>query len=287
MGDEPSNLAAPGAAAYAEQQTAQAQSDSTASTKAAGGAPTMFFYVWTTLYIFILYQIGGPRSGENSFGSTKMYTAGYILITIVSQYLFNVGETKIHCGEPQWSNALFITVVPWIAVFGIVNLMLIVFPGWLSPFANTIGYGVAKLMGLDKVMREVFRPPSTEGATQSEDTVQRALAEVTTDPSLLFNQMPLDSAKFTTFRANTTTLQSQSALEIEWEKLHRLVWAKELTAWYVWYLLAGTLCVRMGISYMANSTCELSAATRQKIHDDYLASEAKALKGPGRQHIDQ
>lgn len=268
------------AAAFAEQQTAQVQTDSTKKTKAAGGAPTMFFYVWTTLYMFILFQTGGPKKGETQFGNTKMYTAGYILITVVAEYLFNVGETKTHCGEPQWTNALFVTVVPWIAVFGIVNLMLMVFPGWLSPFANTVGYGVAKLMGLDKLMRDVFERPST-GSGQ-DDQLKNALAEITSDPSLLFNQMPLDSAEFNSFKSNTQSLQSPNANPLDWEKLHRLVWAKELSSWYVWYMLAGTLCVRMGISYMANSTCELSAASRKKIHDDYIESEEKKIKDPGR-----
>ena len=277
MATQQPQLAAPSAAAFAEQQTAQAQSDSTKQTKAAGGAPTMFFYVWTTLYMFILFQTGGPKEGETQFGNTKMYTAGYVLITVVAEYLFNVGETKTHCGEPQWTNALFITVVPWIAVFGIVNLMLMVFPGWLSPFANTIGYGVAKLMGLDKTMREVFKVP--DQGTGGDAKLQNALAEITSDPSLLFNQMPLDSAEFSSFKSNTLSLQRAGPNPLDWEKLHRLVWAKELAAWYVWYLLAGTLCVRMGISYMANSTCELSAASRKKIHDDYIASEAKAIKG--------
>ena len=269
------------ASAYALQQTDVSKADTTKSTKSAGAAPTMFFFIWTTVYVFILYSTWNKDKDPN----IDLYTTLYILVTLVSQYFFNVGETKAHCGEAQWSTSILITVVPWIAVFGTLNLMLTVFPGWLSPFANTMGYGIAKLMGLDSKMKEMLAKSSVTGATGNNADLAQAIAHVRGDPSLIFNQIPSNPEQAKNFYENTSSLWDSTELASGQEGLNKLVYAKQLTSWYVWYLLAGALCIRMSISFMANSTCIRSVASRTKAHDDYMA-ELKKQPPTGPTHQD-
>ena len=75
------------ASAYALQQTDVSKADTTKSTKSAGAAPTMFFFIWTTVYVFILYSTWNQGKDPN----IDLYTTLYILVTLVSQYFFNVG----------------------------------------------------------------------------------------------------------------------------------------------------------------------------------------------------
>lgn len=265
------------ASAYALQQTDVSKADSTQATKSAGAAPTMFFFIWTTVYVFILYSTW--NAGEDT--NIDLYTTLYLLVTLVSQYFFNVGETKAHCGEAQWTNSIMITIVPWIAVFGSLNLMLTVFPGWLSPFANTMGYGIAKLMGLDSKMKEMLAKPPDAGSTGQNADLAQAIAHVRGDPSLIFNQIPSNPKQAKNFYENTSSLWDGSQPSTGKEQLNKLVYAKQLTSWYVWYLLAGTLCIRMSISFMANSTCVRSVESRTKSHDDYMAElKKKPPTGP-------
>ena len=44
------------------------------------------------------------------------------------------------------------TIIPWVLIFGVINIILIIFPGWISPFANTFGYGVMNLLGLKQLL---------------------------------------------------------------------------------------------------------------------------------------
>ena len=41
-----------------------------------------------------------------------------------------------------------VTIIPWVFVFASIIVLLMLLPSWLSPFSNTIGYFIAKVMGL-------------------------------------------------------------------------------------------------------------------------------------------
>ena len=48
------------------------------------------------------------------------------------------------------------TIIPWVFIFGVINLILIIFPGWLSPFANTFGYLAMKIFGLNDLLNSIL-----------------------------------------------------------------------------------------------------------------------------------
>jgi hypothetical protein len=54
---------------------------------------------------------------------------------------------------------MFVTLIPWLMLFGVLHLFLMIFPGWMAPFANTFGYLVAKLMVNAPVVLGISPPP--------------------------------------------------------------------------------------------------------------------------------
>ena len=48
--------------------------------------------------------------------------------------------TQVLCGSSQTKTAILFTFLPWLLVFGGLNIALLLFPSWLMPFSNTIGY---------------------------------------------------------------------------------------------------------------------------------------------------
>ena len=48
------------------------------------------------------------------------------------------------------------TLLPWIMIFCLLIILLLVFPGWLIPFSNTFGYGIAKIGGINKIFSEIL-----------------------------------------------------------------------------------------------------------------------------------
>ena len=74
-----------------------------------------------------------------SYRNTMLFGA-YVLIIIIGQFFINLNLTAQMCHKAQGYQTLTITVVPWMVIFGVFNLLLSFFPGWLKPFSNTFGY---------------------------------------------------------------------------------------------------------------------------------------------------
>ena len=109
----------------------------------------IFFVVITLLYFILKYYAKTPTM-------TKIWAGIYILFLIVGEYYINLMLTNDLCGSNQYGVALTVTLAPWLLIFGILNVILMVFPGWLSPFSNTFGYFITKLTGIGKFFNSIL-----------------------------------------------------------------------------------------------------------------------------------
>ena len=107
-----------------------------------------FFFIVTAIYCIINIFIGGGNTMQKI-----IMKACYIIIVVIGEYFINLNLSYQMCKVYQWQTILFITIVPWLLIFGVMHLFLTMFPGWLSPFSNTFGYLVVKLMGLPELMK--------------------------------------------------------------------------------------------------------------------------------------
>ena len=228
----------------------------------------MVFFILTTFYSVFSYVTNkGNKSNRNT-----TYFFIYVLLVVVTQYFINVSLTKTFCLQTQMSTSLQMTIIPWIAIFGVINLIILVFPGWLVPFANTFGYGFAKLLGLDNLMKNHVLKPE---AYVTDPQLKTTLAEITTDPTLIFNQIPENEAEYDNFWKEMEPLRkkySGDKLEVEEQvkdKLHHLVQLKYTVAWYIWYMLSGLLTITVSINWLISSGCTQSAELMIKRHEDY------------------
>ena len=110
-------------------------------------AGILWFILLTTLYFPIKYY---RKSDETAVSFI------YILFVIAIEFFINFDLTKKICETGQLPTAIFVTAIPWILIFGVFNLMIMLFAGWLPLFSNTFGYGIAKLMGVSSTMNELF-----------------------------------------------------------------------------------------------------------------------------------
>ena len=91
------------------------------------------FLVLTLIYFIVRYNI---EMGQ----SDTIYTIIYYLGVLVSQYFINLTAITSRCGNTNYYLAFMVTIVPWVFIFGLLNIMLTQFPGWKAPFSNTFGY---------------------------------------------------------------------------------------------------------------------------------------------------
>lgn len=229
------------------------------------GGTTVYFFVITTFYVIISYILSGDPDPVKDAKSQAIYFGVYILLVIAGEYYQNIALTKKYCYSAQIKTAGMMTFVPWVTIFGVLMLMIKIFDGWLAPFANTFGYGFAKLKGLNSLMKnKILKPP------QDIDDVdlKESLAEILTDPSILFNQIPRDTLTFNSFWSKITPLLRSNADDSKLELRH-LVTLKYSVAWYLWYMLGGLLTIAVSINWLMSTGCNQNTKDMMKRHYDY------------------
>ena len=257
-------------------------------------AAMLFFFLITTFYCIIGIFMGG-----NDPKTKIIMKICYILFVIVGEFFINLNLSSAMCGVSQWRSTFTITLVPWLVIFGVLHVCLELFPGWMSPFSNTFGYLVAKLMGLPELMKEIIVP-------QAEGDVERAILSVTADDSILVNQFSPEGIKEVPNddkRPGAPPLKKiRPIFDAAWEKmqkagvikpneqmgdpkqaeqnrkdLYKFVDMKYTISEYVWNMLTGFLVTSVSYNYILNAGCEKSAEQMKKQHDDYRAAQKKKI----------
>ena len=210
----------------------------------------IFFIVITTIFTIVTYLIAPNTISDDGGQSNILYLIIYILLLVIGNYLINLNITKSVCkGQPQWANTMFNTLIPWVLVFGVINMILIIFPGWLSPFSNTFGFGLINLLGLSELLKQILnlnRDTPVENLSPADKLVARGVQEIYGNNSLFINQIPSNPNKFKEFVQTLIDTGYFIKLNINDDKilqLFKFVQLKDLIGKYIWNLLTGILVV--------------------------------------------
>ena len=189
----------------------------------------------------------------------------YIITLILVEIKINLDITKSICGSSQWGTAFTVTAIPWIVIFGFLNILLSIFPGWLLPFSNTIGYGITKLFGLGRVLNEIFKNPN-QVKGQGNEVLSKLLAKIDTDHSLLINEVTVEN--FDTF-INKSKGLFKNITEENINKLKFFVKLKTIIAEFIWFFLTGSLTIFASSNYIIQSSCNNSVKEMEQTHKEY------------------
>ena len=172
----------------------------------------------------------------------------YGLALILSQLFINLNLTNTVCGTNQWLTTTFVTFIPWILIFGFLNLMIIKFPGWLKPFSNTFGYGIV-YTGVNNVLNKILDSNTTSEFTK--------ILNESSNKALIINEIPPSTEGFDEFyktllNPNATAAVADAALK---EQLRKLIKLKNIIAEFIWFSLTGILTTLVSYHYIINSAC--------------------------------
>jgi predicted membrane protein len=235
-----------------------------------GATGFSMFALITSIYFILRYYI----TDQNQL---LILSFAYGITILIMMYFINLDITKNMCGSPQVGTSLMVTAIPWAVVFGGLIGLLMVFPGWLSPFSNTFGYLAAKLSGVGTLLDKILKPKFVNAKTAvNERIAAEALQQIYDDKSLLINQITLEN--FDTFwnRMTSANLFNKGANEFK-QQLYNMVRLKNIISYYVWYMLSGALITSMSYNYIVGIGCKKSAKEMQLLHSKY-ENEQKALK---------
>ena len=135
------------------------------------------FFGITTIYIMMRWYSTDTYKAREWILYGKLLTAAYIIIVITTQYFMNVSNTTKICGVKQTKKAFIYTIIPNLFMFGALFAILTIMPGWKSPFANTFGYAVLRLLGVNDLMRKLMKSPAEMAAAEIKEAQKKAKAE--------------------------------------------------------------------------------------------------------------
>jgi hypothetical protein len=106
------------------------------------------FLFSTIIYYFIkpplTYEIlTNEEEYKKHLKSKYLYLAIYLVLVLVVQFIVNASIITTTCGGEITENmgaAGVFTFIPWILIFGVVIVILTIFPGFKSAFSDVVGY---------------------------------------------------------------------------------------------------------------------------------------------------
>ena len=163
------------------------------------GSPLIFFFFITLGFlIFTLFSIQNAKSIEDieKAKDGSLLTIIYVCILIIGSYFINTSVSKALCNSQtiRWTDILLATLLPWIIIFFSLFIVLKIFPGWITPFSNTVGYIVISILGVENTLTAILN----KDANMKGDLV-KAIANISHNKSNFINQIDINRATFLDF----------------------------------------------------------------------------------------
>ena len=268
MSPKPTTSGLPPAPPPTEPQLQSPSSFPTTNTSTAPPNPStaiFAFFIITLIFTIIKYSI--PETMLTLINIIYIGTLMAVLITI------NSSLAKTICDNPQsTTSGIVATIFPMLFIFGLLQLLLVIFPGWLEPFSNTFGYAVAKIGGAEKVVKDVLLKADTQGGD-----ISKAISNIYNDPSIFLNQFNYeneDDFKTKWNRSGNLFIpNARLTTSTQYINFRNMVKLKDLVAQFVWYMLAGILVTSRSYNYIINQPCGLSPEIAEKIASKYAKSD--------------
>jgi hypothetical protein len=253
---------------------------------------TLFYYL--ALKPALPYTLYSNKDQYKSYISNNyMYLAIYILLVIMIQFMVNSSIIASNCGGNITENmgaAGILTFLPWILIFGVLVVILTVYPGFKSAFSDVIGYyyvsgSATKLLtellvdkGIEQKMTE--DPNMTPEKKQALESAADAIIKICGNTSILINQIVPNN--FDQYWGILTPLMKDKyrAGGPEADKmkndLFELVVTRDNVGEATWYIYTGLLLTSIVQLKITNRGCTSNPKTMEANYQKFLEQEQTA-----------
>ena len=250
-----------------------ATATATAPTNKGGIDPVISIYAFTGItLVYFIFKYFMPQRESVLF-------IIYFLLVLSSQFGLNIYLAKQMCDSPSnVGTAALATFIPWLFIFGLLNLLLNVFPGWLSAFSNTIGYAIASVAGVASFFTDKLLNVNV-GTTSSKDAF-KVIQNVTNDPSTIINTINDENVENfwnksikVQFFNNFQEVKPGVEPPPEFTQLKNFIRLKNIVSYFIWYLLTGILITSISYNYMLSVPCVQTPKQARELAAQFLANQ--------------
>lgn len=260
---------------------------------------SLLYFIIITIIYFTFPTIGKPYltlSDLTEEGVTPEFylktnksLAFYLGVVVIIQFFLNIGYLMTKCGGSLDKNigaAALFTFIPWILIFGIFLVVLILFPGFKSAFSDVIGYYVVAgganeifgeiLMGQD--LNDMIEKSGDADKKHELTKAAEAIVKICGNKSILINQMnPNNFLGLWNTLKPLMTPGSFDNMEIK-QKLLDLVILKDNIGEAFWYVYTAILVSSIVYYNLATRGCVQNIDEIKSQHDEYIKQKEEADK---------
>ena len=257
-------------------------------------------FLLTTLFYYLAikpsytYEISiDPTKQKEYKSSSYMYLAIYLLLVMVIQFMVNSSIISSTCGGSVTENmgaAGVLTFLPWTLIFGVLIVILTVYPGFKSAFSDVIGYFWVS-SSANKVITELLVDPkiqkkmnedvtSTPEQKEAMMTAADTIIKICGNTSVLINQIvpsnfqsywniltPLLKPKYQTDNPDTEKIKNE---------LFEIVVTRDNVGESMWYMYTGLLLTSLVQLKMTTRGCVSNPKTMEANYQKFKDAEQKA-----------
>lgn len=277
---------------------------------------TIFYYM--ALKPSLTYDVLNDKTKYKEYVSNSyLYLAIYLLLVMVIQFIVNASIISTTCGGSISENmgaAGVFTFIPWTLIFGVIIIVLIMYPGFKSAFSDVIGYFYVSSSAndvltdllvntnLEKVLtnipeKETNMQPKISNGSEIEMTeiktgggekeqMQEAadlIIKICGNTSILINQIV--PSNFDDYWKLLTPLKkdkykndsSTETITLR-DKLFDLVVSRDNIGEIMWYVYTGLLLTSIVQLKITSRGCSSNPKTMEQNYQKFLDQEEEAAK---------
>jgi hypothetical protein len=257
-------------------------------------------FLLTTLFYYLAikpsytYEISIDVTKQKEYKSANyMYLAIYLLLVMVIQFMVNSSIISSTCGGNVSENmgaAGVLTFLPWTLIFGVIILILTIYPGFKSAFSDVIGYYWVS-SSANKVITELLVDPNIQNkmnqdATSTPEqkeammTAADTIIKICGNTSVLINQIvpsnfksywniltPLLKPKYQTENPDTAKIRNE---------LFEIVVTRDNVGEAMWYMYTGLLLTSLVQLKITTRGCVSNPKTMEENYQKFKDAEQKA-----------
>jgi hypothetical protein len=272
---------------------------------------TLFYYM--ALKPTLTYDIiSVPETYTSFVSSNYMYLGVYLLLVLMIQFIVNASIITTTCGGSINENmgaAGAFTFIPWLLIFGVIVIVLVIYPGFKSAFSDVIGYYYVSTKANELLVELLASqgvdtaPPTTTATTTTTPTttptskgqtggtkeeLQKAadlILKICGNTSILINQMvpsnfdsywkllnPLKKEKYQMKNGNEISNDAQNLKK----QLFELVVTRDTIGEALWYIYTGLLLTSIVQLKITSRGCVTNPQTMEANYAKFQEQDAAA-----------
>ena len=259
-------------------------------------------FLLTTLFYYMVLKPSLPYDlykNKNEYtkyiSNSYMYLAIYVLLVIIVQFIVNSSIISSNCGGNITENigsAGVMTFLPWILIFGLLVVILTIYPGFKSAFSDVVGYYYVSssanklltelLVNKDIEKKILDQDNMTPEKKESLESAADAIIKICGNTSILINQIvpknfdeywsilkPLMKDKYQIDGPEATKIQTD---------LFELVVTRDNVGESMWYIYTGLLLTSIVQLKITTRGCISNPKTMEINYQKFLEKEQKDKK---------